>query len=79
MNLNEAITRIGFDIAEGEEDIVDKLVEEYNTSINESEFVYKNRKYLDMIDESRIEQFIQRIGENKRFTLGRLHEAFQKE
>jgi len=29
MNLNEAVDRIGFDIQEGEEDIVDVLVEAY--------------------------------------------------
>ncbi len=78
MDLNEAIIRIGFDIAEGEDEIVDKLVESYNAEKNVTEFVYKNRKYLDMVDESRIEQFIERVGKDKIFTLRALHEAFQK-
>lgn len=78
MNLNTIANKMEFDIAEGEEDIVGKLYRAYEESASDAEFVYRNRKYIEMVDESRIEQFIQMIGESKRFSLKALHEAFQK-
>jgi len=78
MNLNEAVNRIGFDIREGEDEIVDMLVEAYNAEPDKREFVYKSRKYLDKVDEARIGQFIARIGKSKLFVLAGLHEAFDR-
>jgi len=78
MNLNEAVDRIGFDIQEGEEDIVDVLVEAYLADDDKREFVYKTRKYLEKVDNVRIGQFIDRIGRSRLFSLVGLHEAFDR-
>lgn len=78
MKLNEAVDKIGFDIREGEDEIVDMLVEAYNAEADKREFVYKSRKYLDKVDNVRIGQFIERIGKSKLFSLLGLHEAFER-
>jgi len=77
MNLTKLNEKINFDITEGEDEIVNKLIDSYNINTPE-EFVYKNRKYLDQISEQRIDQFIEIIGKKNLFILEDLYPCFIK-
>lgn len=76
MNLEKALDKMKFDIDEGEDDIVSRLVESYKNASSEADFIYTNRHYLDKIDEQRVKEFIEIVGRSKQLTLRELHEAF---